>query len=78
MSTVLRVFPRRTKATPTDALAFIGNPPLFWPEADAVHVSVALTWDRASAWHWYRLLRSRGAVLAPFPADTAVRAKEGT
>ena len=23
--------------------------------------------DRASAWHWYRLLRSRGAVLAPFP-----------
>ena len=43
----LRVFPRRTTATPTDDRAFIGNPPLFWPEADEVHVSVTFTWDRA-------------------------------
>lgn len=45
--TLIRVFPRRTTATPTDELAFIGNPPMFWPEADRVHVSVAFTWDRA-------------------------------
>jgi hypothetical protein len=42
---LLRVFPRRTKATPRDALAFIGDPPMFVPEADAVHVSVAFTAD---------------------------------
>ena len=44
---ILRVFPRRTTATPTDECAFIGNPPMFWPEADEVHVSVAFTWARA-------------------------------
>lgn len=44
---ILRVFPRRTTATPTDSLAFIGNPPMFWPDADEVRVSVAFTWDRA-------------------------------
>lgn len=29
--TVARVFPRRTKATPSDALAFVGDPPMFVP-----------------------------------------------
>jgi hypothetical protein len=42
---IARVFPRRTKATPTDELAFTGPPGLFPPEVDAVHVSVAFTWD---------------------------------
>jgi hypothetical protein len=42
-----RVFPRRTNATPTDGLAFIGSPDLFAPslEIDRVHISVAFTWD---------------------------------
>jgi len=40
-----RVFPRRTKATPTDPLAFVGEPGLFPPEVDAVHVSATFTWD---------------------------------
>jgi len=44
---LIRVFPRRTTATPTDDRAFIGNPPMFWPDADEVHVSVAFSWDRA-------------------------------
>jgi len=42
---ILRVFPRRTKATPDDCMAFIGEPPLFRPPADEVHVSVTFTWD---------------------------------
>jgi hypothetical protein len=42
---VLRVFPRRTKATPIDELAFVGEPWLFLPEADEVHVSCTFTWD---------------------------------
>lgn len=46
---ILRVFPRRTKATPTDALAFVGDPPLppFRPPADEVHVSVTFAPDVA-------------------------------
>jgi len=45
----IRVFPRRTKWTPADDLAFVGDPPLpgFRP-ADPqtpVRVSVAFTWD---------------------------------
>ncbi|HLJ48990.1 MAG TPA: hypothetical protein VKU01_23405 [Bryobacteraceae bacterium] len=39
-----RVFPRRTKATPDDALAFCGPPDLF-VEADEVHVDVTFTAD---------------------------------
>ena len=46
---IVRVFPRRTSATPTDDLAFVGDPPLFLPEADEVHVSCTFTWDRAEA-----------------------------
>lgn len=38
------MFPRRTKATPDDDLAFTGPPP-FFAEADEVHVSVSFTWD---------------------------------
>lgn len=41
---LIRVFPRRTKATPTDALAYIGQPDLF-AEADEVHISVTFSWD---------------------------------
>lgn len=42
---IARVFPRRTKATPTDGLAFIGYPGMFPPEVDEVHVSCTFTWD---------------------------------
>lgn len=41
----IRVFPRRTKWTPVDDMAFVGDPPLFRPDAEAVHVSVTFTWD---------------------------------
>jgi hypothetical protein len=46
VSRIIRVFPRRTQATPRDAYAFVGHPPLWWPEADEVFVSVTFTWDR--------------------------------
>jgi hypothetical protein len=45
---IIRVFPRRTKATPVDSLAYTGRPDLF-AEADEVHVSVTFTADRAVA-----------------------------
>jgi hypothetical protein len=46
---VARVFPRRTKASPDDELAFFGPPGLFPPEVDRVEISVAFTWDRPAA-----------------------------
>lgn len=46
---IARVFPRRTKATPTDELAFTGGPGLSPPEVDAVHISVAFEWDAKRA-----------------------------
>jgi hypothetical protein len=54
---LLRVFPRKTKATPEDELVRFGPPGLF-DEADEVHVSVTFTWDKpyaeklAECWKW--------------------------
>lgn len=45
----IRVFPRKTKATPTDEYAFVGDPVLFRPEAETVLVSCAFTWDKPEA-----------------------------
>ena len=47
---LIRVFPRRTAATPDDERAFVGEPPLPGMRPPAVgvrdiHVSVAFTWD---------------------------------
>jgi len=44
----IRVFPRRTSYTPTDELAFVGDPPfslLIPDDAEEVHVSVTFSWD---------------------------------
>lgn len=48
MSRIIRVFPRKTKATPQDDLARFGPPDLF-DEADEVHVSVTFTYDKPIA-----------------------------
>lgn len=48
---ILRVFPRKTKATPIDPFAFVGNPGfshLLFPKEtiiEEIHVSVTFTWD---------------------------------
>jgi len=48
---LVRVFPRRTKATPLDALARFGPPDVFDQQQppDAVHVSVTFTYDKSRA-----------------------------
>lgn len=48
MSRLIRVFPRKTRATPDDDLVRFGPPDLF-DEADEVHVSVTFTYDKAIA-----------------------------
>jgi len=44
-SKIIRVFPRRTKWTPDDDLAFVGEPPLFELPNLPVYVSVVFSWD---------------------------------
>lgn len=69
---IIRVFPRRTAMTPSDPMAFVGDPPLgLWrPGADEVHVSVAFTWDieegrrLAEAWgQYYDVVRIGGPAI---------------
>jgi hypothetical protein len=48
MSRLIRVFPRRTRATPDDRLAYFGPPGRF-AEADEVHVDCTFTWDKPIA-----------------------------
>lgn len=48
MARLIRVFPRRTRATPDDNLARFGPPDLF-DDADEVHISVTFTYDKAIA-----------------------------
>ena len=47
---IARVFPRKTKATPDDSLAFANcSPPTSLPEIDEVHISVTFTYDMRRA-----------------------------
>jgi hypothetical protein len=50
---MIRVFPRRTKWTPDDELAFVGDPPLFRPQGRTVYISVTFTWDISEASRLY-------------------------
>jgi hypothetical protein len=49
MKRIIRVFPRKTNATPDDDLVAINRQPGLFDEADEVHVSVTFTWDLPAA-----------------------------
>lgn len=59
MSKIARVFPRKTNMSPTDDLAFFGEPTIetMAMDIDEVHISVTFTWDLEKAedlyeaWH---------------------------
>lgn len=57
----IRVFPRKTKWTPTDDLAFFDEPPLFTLPDVPVHVSVVFTWDIPKANRLFDSWRQRWA-----------------
>lgn len=46
---IIRIFPRRTNATPDDQDVRVATTPALWDEADEIHISVAFTWDIAWA-----------------------------
>jgi hypothetical protein len=45
---LIRVFPRKTKATPDDDMVYFDGPDMF-AQADEVHISVAFTYDKPKA-----------------------------
>jgi hypothetical protein len=63
---IARVFPRITKATPQDELAYFGPPPmLFRPAVDEVHVDCTFTVDKPKA-EW---LAEQWSAIAPTKID---------
>ncbi len=73
---IARVFPRRTKATPDDDYAFIGDPPLILPpDIDAVHVSATFSWDLPEAERLVKAWAHVAPVLLGGPA-TGMRGEE--
>ena len=46
---IIRVFPRRTRATPVDDLVRVNVPPGLFDECDEVHVSCTFSYDRPRA-----------------------------
>lgn len=75
---IARVFPRKTKATPNDALAFMGLPSLFAYQQpiEEIHVSVTFTFDKplgedlAEMWHKANIAPVRiGGVAYGDPGD---------
>jgi len=74
---IARVFPRKTRATPTDALAFWGPPGLFPPEIDCVHISVTFSWDLNLAEYYASTWQKIAPVEIGGPA-TGMRGEEFT
>lgn len=46
---IIRVFPRKTKATPDDENVVINRMPILFDQADEIHISVTFTYDRKRA-----------------------------
>ncbi len=65
---IARVFPKRTKMTPTDEDAFVGEPPLGCPQYDEIHISVCFTWDIDRALYLARQWRPYGEIRMGGPA----------
>jgi hypothetical protein len=64
---LLRVFPRKTRATPVDDFVRIGLPTMF-DEADEIHISVTFTWDMPEAERLERQWRHIAPTLVGGPA----------
>jgi hypothetical protein len=77
MKRIIRVFPRRTNATPADPLAVVGRKPELFDYADEVHVSVAFTWDLPLAEQLAEEWKSVAPVRIGGPA-TGMRGEEFT
>jgi len=66
---IARVFPTKTSMCPTDEHAYFGDPNLFTPHYDEVHISVTFTWDIQKAqrlqraWDPYGIVKMDGVAI---------------
>ena len=51
---IIRIFPKKTNATPDDENVRINKPPELFDECDEVHISVAFSWDIPRAEQLYK------------------------
>ena len=58
---IIRVFPSKTNATPSDDLAYYNVPDMFVPDADEIHISISFTWDC----NWAEYLAEQWRHIAP-------------
>lgn len=65
---IIRVFPRKTRATPDDEDVRIACPPGLFDEADEVHIPVVFTWDKQAAERLEKLWRPVAQVKVGGPA----------
>lgn len=65
---IIRVFPRKTKATPTDENVVIDRMPNLFDEADQIHISVTFTWDLPRAEKLYKAWQGVAPILIGGPA----------
>ena len=65
---IIRVFPRETKATPSDKNVVINRFPILYDEADQIHISVTFTWDIQRAEKLAYMWQSVAPVLIGGPA----------
>ena len=65
---LIRIFPRRTKATPMDENVVINRMPNLFDEADEIHISVAFTWDLPIAEKLYQSWRGIAPIFMGGPA----------
>ena len=75
MKRIIRVFPRRTRATPNDNLVAVARRPGFFDEADEVHISVTFTYDMPYAERLARVWKTVAPVKIGGPA-TGERSEE--
>jgi hypothetical protein len=64
----LRIFPRKTNATPTDENVIINRMPDLFDEADKIHISVTFTWDIPRAEKLYQAWKGVAPVTIGGPA----------
>lgn len=68
----LRIFPRKTRATPTDQLAIINRSPNLFDDADKINISVAFTYDIPIAEKLYNEWKYVGPVEIGGPALNSI------
>lgn len=72
---IIRVFPSKTSATPTDDLAVVGRGPVLGDVADEVHISVSFSWKLQKAERLAKLWKHVAPVSIGGPA-TGQRSEE--